>query len=91
MQLYGKKFGDATLKPKNFKAVMTGGVRFHVKLPRGASGKCRYDYRVGFDSTAGVRYRPPAPAWQEGGASSRLARDRGTRPPRVIPAEQGSG
>jgi peptidoglycan LD-endopeptidase LytH len=41
----------------------------------GASGKCRYDYRVGFDSTAGVRYRPPRPClWQESGASSRLAR-----------------
>jgi len=33
----------------------------------GASGKCRYDYRVGF---------PPRPCYgQEGGASSRLARD----------------
>ena len=25
----------------------------------GASRKCSYDYTVGFDSTAGVRFRPP--------------------------------
>jgi len=29
MQLYGKQFRDATLKPKNFKAVMAGGVGLH--------------------------------------------------------------
>jgi hypothetical protein len=43
----------------------------------GASGKCRYDYRVGFDSSPGVRFRPPSQptADRQDGASSRLARD----------------
>jgi hypothetical protein len=47
-----------------------------VKLPAHtgrAYGKCRYDYRIGFDSTAGVRYRPPRlQSW----ASRRLALER---------------
>ena len=43
----------------------------------GASGKCRYDYRAGFDSTSGVRYRPLRPCLSAGGASSRLAREKG--------------
>jgi len=29
----------------------------------GASGKCKHDYRIGFDSTAGVRCRPPRPCY----------------------------
>ena len=35
----------------------------------GASGKCKCDYKVGFDSNTEVRYRPPR------GTSSRLARE----------------
>jgi hypothetical protein len=31
------------------------------RLQGGASGKCSYDYTVGFDSSAGVRCRPPRP------------------------------
>ena len=42
----------------------------------GASGKCKYDYTVGFDSTAGVRYRPPRPCLPAGRRGiSRLARE----------------
>ena len=44
----------------------------------GLPGNEEYDYKVGFDSTAGVRYRPPATPLRrdrQGGASSRLARE----------------
>jgi hypothetical protein len=52
----------------------------------GAAGKGRDDDRVGFDSGAGIRYRPPR---LQGVASSRPAREKGepsTRPRREKPS-----
>ena len=43
----------------------------------GASGKGRHDYRVGFDSSAGVRSHPPR---LQGVASNPLAREKGEPP-----------
>ena len=44
----------------------------------GASGKCSYDYTVDFDSTAGVRFRPPRPCSRKAGHPADLPVSKGS-------------